>query len=69
MLRLCVRIDTHGRVTTVRLLKSFASQAGEAEVLKQLRSVRFTPAVRGGRPISAWTRIDITGDPGPVYIL
>ena len=51
-----VRVDDQGDVTDVLLVQSDADSLTVAAAIASARSLRFHPALLGGRPVAVWTR-------------
>lgn len=58
-----VLVDTNGRVQNARVTRSSGRGALDSAALRAVREFLFTPAYRGGVPISMWLDIPITFSP------
>jgi TonB family protein len=54
-----VRVTASGGVTSVRPLATSSDTAFSTAALAAARDVKFTPALKDGRPVEAWTQIAV----------
>lgn len=58
-LGLCVEVGAGGTVGRVRVLRGSGSAGTDRAAIDWLRSLRFQPASRQGRPVASWHRMTI----------
>ncbi|MBV9932230.1 MAG: TonB family protein [Alphaproteobacteria bacterium] len=61
-LSFCVEVTANGRVGRVFTVRSSGNAETDRRALRRLRTLRFQPAIRGGRPVASWHRMS-TGEP------